>query len=76
MFMLKKVTVLEKDGIKLATLINPEGKIEMENLKDFVPCPKELLLCVPSEFLKFCIENNQKFFFINSQYKWESIPET
>lgn len=52
-----KVIVFEKNGeIRLATLIDDDKSVCRENFTDVVPCPEELLACVPSEIAEFCKE--------------------
>ena len=50
-----KVIVFEKNGeVRLATLIDDQKEVCRENFTDIVPCPEELMKCVPSEIAEFC----------------------
>ena len=71
-----KFIVFEKNGeIRLATLIDDDKSVCRENFTDVVPCPEELLACVPSEIAEFCKETAPQYLYLNSECKWESTKE-
>ena len=71
-----KVIVFEKDGdVRLATLINDEGGVNRENFTDVVPCPEELLRCVPNKIADFCKETAPQYLYLNAEDEWESTQE-
>ncbi len=71
-----KVIVFEKNGeIRLATLIDDHKSVCRENFTDVVPCPEELLACVPSEIAEFCKETAPHYLYFNSEGKWESTTD-
>ena len=71
-----KVIVFEKNGeIRLATLIDDDKSVCRENFTDVVPCPEELLDCVPSEIAEFCKETAPQYLYFNSECKWESTKD-
>ena len=71
-----KVIVFEKNGeIRLATLIDDHKSVRRENFTDVVPCPEELLACVPSEIVEFCKETAPHYLYLNSEGEWESTTD-
>ncbi len=71
-----KVIAFEKSGeIRLATLIDDHKNVCRKNFTDVVPCPKELLACVPKKIAEFCKETAPHYLYLNSEGKWESTTE-
>lgn len=71
-----KVIVFEKNGdIQLATLTDDAKIVCRENLKDFVPCPEELLALVPSEIVEFCKETTVHYLYLNAEGKLEASTD-
>lgn len=71
-----KAIVFEKNGdIRLATLADESKSVCRENLKDFVPCPEELLALVPSEIVEFCKETAVHYLYLNAENQWESTTD-
>ena len=71
-----KVIVFEKGGdVNLATLINPRGLVCRANFTNIVPCPKELLECVPAEIAGFCKDVAPMYLYFNEKEEWESARE-
>lgn len=71
-----KVIVFEKNGeVRLATLIDDQKEVCRENFTDIVPCPEELMKCVPSEIAEFCKETAPHYLYLNSEGNWESTRE-
>ena len=72
-----KVIVFEKNGeIRLATLIDDSKRVCRENFTDVIPCPEELLDCVPSKILEFCKETAPHFLYLSSDGSWESTKDS
>lgn len=68
-----KVIVFEKSGkVQLATLINDHKDICRDNFTNIIPCPEQVLECVPSEIAEFCKETAPQYLYLNSEGKWES----
>ena len=64
-----KVIVFEKNGeVRLATLIDDQNGVFRENFTDIVPCPEELMKCVPSEIAA-------QYLYLNSEGQWESTKD-
>ena len=71
-----KVIVFEKNGeVRLATLIDVQNGVFRENFTDIVPCPEELIKCVPSEIAEFCKETAPQYLYLNSEGQWESTKD-
>ena len=71
-----KVIVFEKNGeVRLATLIDDQNGVFRENFTDIVPCPEELMKCVPSEIVEFCKETAPQYLYLNSEGQWESTKD-
>ena len=71
-----KVIVFEENGeVQLATLIDDHKEVCRDNFKDIVPCPDDLMKCVPSEIAALCKETAPHYLYLNSEGKWESTQE-
>ena len=71
-----KVIVFEENGeVQLATLIDDQKEVCRENFKDIVPCPDDLMECVPSEIAELCKATAPHYLYLNSEGKWESTKE-
>lgn len=71
-----KVIVFETNGdIRLATLIDEYKSVCRKNFTDVVPCPEDLLACVPNEIAGFCKETAPHYLYLNSNDQWESTRE-
>ncbi len=71
-----KVIVFEKNGeVRLATVINNQKGLCRENFTDIVPCPEELIRCVPREIAEFCKETAPQYLYLNSEGQWESTKD-
>ena len=72
-----KVIVFEKNGeIRLATLIDDHKGVCRENFTDVVPCPEELLACVPSNISEICKLMAPRYLYRNSEDQWESTTDS
>ena len=71
-----KVIVFEKTGeVRLATLIDEKKGVCRKNFTDIVPCPEELIRCVPSEIADFCKETAPQYLYLNAEDRWESTTD-
>lgn len=66
----RKVLLIEKNEVYLATVTDPKKGYSRENLKDIVLCPKELKLCVPSVVLQRCRVHRQPQFLYRKGEDW------
>ena len=71
-----KVIVFEKNGkVRLATLIDEKKGVYRKNFTDIVPCPEELMRCVPREIADFCKAIAPQYLYRNAEDRWESTTE-
>lgn len=71
-----KVIVFEKNGeVRLATLIDDEKGVRRENFTDIVPCPEELMRCIPSEVANFCKKIAPQYLYLDADGNLESTTD-
>jgi len=72
-----RAIVFEKNGeIRLATLVDESKHVSRENLKDFIPCPEEILALVPKDLVEFCQETATQYLYLNAEGQWESTTDS